>query len=530
MKFNLVDDPWIVARTASNAPITVSLRELFHRAGELTRLAGELPTQDFAVLRVVLAAWYRTLWLRAETYDDIDIGELWNADTLPLAEIDEYLDIWQHRFDLFDSAHPFMQVPDLSTASGNTSGLEALVAGSPGAGALFTMKQKVESLTPAEAARWVVHCQAFDISGIKPGAVGDKRVKGGRGYPIGIGWAGWLGGVTIEGSTLHETLIHNFVPPVHECPDDAPLWELAPLTASEREGVKPHGPAQLFTWPIRRIRLHHNSSRVVDALISNGDPVPYWEQSTVEAMSGWRYSEPQSKKHRTKIFMARQHDADRALWRSLDALLPDDAATTARTKDGIPLALPARSLDALAKRAVEHEISDHVVRLRSAAIAYGPQNSTYAELITGGLVFHPTLAMPGSPTRLCVDTALERADKVARALGSLGGDIAIASGGDMEPARRIARERAYTIMGALFGEWLPTVTDQNADERLTVWTEAIRGAVSDAARQIVDDAPPGALAVREVKGHNVSAGTADLWFKKNVHDALGDPAPEPPTD
>ncbi|NMO04930.1 type I-E CRISPR-associated protein Cse1/CasA [Gordonia sp. TBRC 11910] len=528
MKFNLVDDPWIVARTVSNTPTTVSLRELFHRAGQLTRVAGELPTQDFAVLRIALAVLYRTLWLRDETYDDIDIGELWSAEALPLTEIDAYLDSWRHRFELFDADQPFMLVPDLVTASGNTSGLEALVAGSPGVGSLFTMQQHVDSLTPAEAARWLIHCQAFDISGIKPGAVGDARVKGGKGYPLGIGWAGWLGGLTVEGSTLRETLIHNFVPPEHEDPDDLPLWELAPLTAAERQGVEPHGPIGLFTWPIRRIRLYHNGTHVTDALISNGDPVPYWRQQAVEPMSAWRYSDPQTKKYKSTIFMPRQHDAGRSLWRSLSALLPADAANTGMTKDGTPLALPARSLRALAKRAGEQEIPDHVVRLRSAGIEYGPQNSTYSELITGGLTFHPTLAMPGSLARVCVDDALDRADKVARALGSLGGDIAIASGGDVEPARSIARERAYTIMGALFSEWLPTVTDDNADARLTVWTEVIRRKVSEAARQIVDNAPPAALAVREVKGHTVSAGTADLWFKKNMDYVLGEPAPEPP--
>lgn len=527
MKFNLVDDPWIVARTVSDTPTTVSLRELFHRADELTRLSGELPTQDFAVFRIALAVLYRVLWLRDESYDDIDIGELWNAGTLPLDEIDDYLDAWRHRFELFDPQHPFMQVPGLTTASGNTSGLEALVAGSPGAGALFTMQQHVDSLTAAEAARWLIHCQAFDISGIKPGAVGDDRVKGGKGYPLGIGWAGWLGGLTIEGATLRETFIHNFAPPEHEDSDDVPLWELAPLTAAEREGAEPHGPIGLFTWPIRRIRLHHNGTAVVDALISNGDPVPYWRQHTVEPMSAWRYSEPQSKKHGSRIFMARQHDADRALWRSLSVLLPDDGGTTAKSKDGAPLALAARSVLALARRSGDGEIPNHIVRLRSAGIEYGPQNSTYSELITGSLTFHPTLALPGSPTRLCVNDALTRADNAARALGSLGGDIAVASGGNTEPARGIARERAYSIMGAHFGTWLPTVTDDNTEERLTVWTEVVRRVVSAAARQIVDNAPPGSLAVREFKGRNVSAGTADLWFKKNMHDALGPASAEP---
>src|SRR5699024_2697574 len=66
-------------------------------------------------------------------------------------------------------------------------------------------------IPPGEAARWLVHCMAFDISGIKSGAVGDPRVKGGKGYPIGIGWSGWLGGLYFEGDTLFQTLMLNTV-------------------------------------------------------------------------------------------------------------------------------------------------------------------------------------------------------------------------------------------------------------------------------------------------------------------------------
>ncbi|MBK8460678.1 MAG: type I-E CRISPR-associated protein Cse1/CasA [Micropruina sp.] len=45
--------------------------------------------------------------------------------TLPLALVDDYLDLHGDRFDLLDPVTPFMQVADLTTASGKTSGREA---------------------------------------------------------------------------------------------------------------------------------------------------------------------------------------------------------------------------------------------------------------------------------------------------------------------------------------------------------------------------------------------------------------------
>ncbi|NYN06610.1 type I-E CRISPR-associated protein Cse1/CasA, partial [Salmonella enterica subsp. enterica serovar Typhimurium] len=67
-------------------------------------------------------------------------------------------------------------------------------------------------LSFAEAARWLVHTQAYDYSGIKPGVEGDPRVKGGKGYPIGTGWSGMTGGTVIRGTTLLETLLLNSTP------------------------------------------------------------------------------------------------------------------------------------------------------------------------------------------------------------------------------------------------------------------------------------------------------------------------------
>lgn len=71
--------------------------------------------------------------------------------------------------------------------------LSRLVPDVPAGHPFFTTRSgaDLKSMTFAEAARWVVHCQAYDPSGIKSGAVGDAQVKGGRGYPIGTGWCGW---------------------------------------------------------------------------------------------------------------------------------------------------------------------------------------------------------------------------------------------------------------------------------------------------------------------------------------------------
>ena len=53
-EFNLLDEPWIVALKPNGTTEKVSLVDALDRAGEFRGLAGELPTQDAAVLRLSL--------------------------------------------------------------------------------------------------------------------------------------------------------------------------------------------------------------------------------------------------------------------------------------------------------------------------------------------------------------------------------------------------------------------------------------------------------------------------------------------
>ena len=69
-----------------------------------------------------------------ERSDDekIDDWSRWWDEGLPLDEINSYLDAWHDRFNLFDDRAPFMQVADLRTAKGKSSGLVKIISeGSP---------------------------------------------------------------------------------------------------------------------------------------------------------------------------------------------------------------------------------------------------------------------------------------------------------------------------------------------------------------------------------------------------------------
>lgn len=77
VSFNLVDEPWICVRDLDGTTREVSLLELFEQASSIKCLANDLPTQDFAILRVLLAVLQRAI---SPALDDDDVpAEVWGA-------------------------------------------------------------------------------------------------------------------------------------------------------------------------------------------------------------------------------------------------------------------------------------------------------------------------------------------------------------------------------------------------------------------------------------------------------------------
>src|SRR5690606_33923108 len=124
--FNLIDQPWILAQSHDGDIRLLSLSDVFAQATELRQLMGDVPTQVFAINRLLVAIVHRALapsrkdWLR-----------WWRAGELPQSALDEYLERWRERFDLLHPERPFYQVADLHTAKGEFTGVDRLIADAP---------------------------------------------------------------------------------------------------------------------------------------------------------------------------------------------------------------------------------------------------------------------------------------------------------------------------------------------------------------------------------------------------------------
>jgi CRISPR system Cascade subunit CasA len=524
--FDLVHEPWLRVRDLRGRPDELGILRTLGLAYKLSGLSGDVPTQTFALTRLLLAVLHGAL---AGPRDDDEWAELWAAEKLPVAPVAEYLAARRGRFDLFHPETPFLQVAGLHTASGATTGTPTLIADVPNGRKFFTTRLGVDfSLTYAEAARWLVHCQAFDISGIKTGAVGDDRVKGGKGYPIGLAWGGLLGGVLLDGATLKETLLLNLMAcNFSEYPRDPqidrPVWERDPVTAAEEVsgGRPPTGPVDIYTWQSRRIRLIPADGRVGDALICNGERLTPQNMHGVEPHTAWRRSEPQEKKlGRPLVYMPREHDPDRAIWRGLQSLLP---GTASRQKADAADAVSPGILDWLGHLSVEAMISDdHAVRVRAVGMIYGSNNSVTDDIVDDTLSLRAVLARQDAEQLAGVATScVQAAEKAAWVLGNLAGDLAAAAGGDGRGPHSRARERVYAELDSPFRRWLAALrADSDTVAIQTDWHKTVRLLVQAAAEDLLSRVPPACWEGRTVRGRVLTAAHAAARFRRDLREAL----------
>ncbi|MFV2199040.1 type I-E CRISPR-associated protein Cse1/CasA [Nocardiopsis sp. LOL_012] len=511
--FDLTTRPWIRVLRPNGTEDELSLREVFHQAPDLVRLVGDLSTQEFALFRLLLAILHDAV---DGPRDADDWCELWEADTLPCERIDDYLDRHRERFDLLHPETPFFQVAGLHTDKGEYSSLDRIVADVPNGNRFFTMRAHgARRLGFAEAARWLVHAHAFDTSGIKSGAVGDDRVKGGKGYPQGVAWAGNLGGVMVQAADLRESLLLNLVASeynqIRAEDADAPAWRhdppgpgpLNPVEAASR----PHGVRDLYTWQSRRVRLHCDADGVHGVLLAYGDRLtPHEHRHRQEPMTGWRRSQAQEKKHKMPlVYMPREHDPARSAWRGLASLITD------RVQGSSGDSLRPRVLDWVDWLVTEGFLQDKDKRVRARLIGalYGTQQSVVDEVVDDDVTMALALLDDRREgLRQQAVNAVEDAYKAVEVLGTLAQDLARAAGTEPAPRRDAARDRGYGQLDGHYRRWLASLdSDTDPDRARERWQHTLWEQIRRIGDELADTAGPAAW-----EGRVVRTGTGDLWL------------------
>lgn len=537
ISFDLTSQPWLPVQGLNGLEAELSLLEVFEQAEDLRRLIGDVPTQEFALLRLLLAILHDAIDGPA---DIEEWQELWESG-LPINDIADYLSEHRERFDLLHPTTPFFQVAGLRTAAGEAAPLNCIVADVPNGAPFFTMRaQGATHIGFAEAARWVVHAHAFDTSGIKSGAVGDPRVKGGKVYPQGVAWAGNLGGVLAEGENLSKTLLLNLIAAdttnLRFGTDDRPAWRrnpCGPAAARSRElAFRPAGLRELYTWQSRRLRLHYDADGVHGVVLAYGDPLAAHEMLRCEPMTAWRRSTTQEKKlGQTPVYLPLTHDPARAAWRGLAALVAERAQGPGQSNDPAARVRP-RILDWVARLTNEDCLpADYLIRARLFGAAYGTQQSVIDEVIDDAVTMAVVL-LHERDTRYgqaAVD-AVGDANAAVGVLGDLAAELAEAAGSKPAPPRTAAYDLGFATLDASFRGWLQKLGHRdNPIEQRQVWRDEAHRIISRLGNDLLAAAGDAAWEGRIIetrKGTSIwlTASQADLRFRYRLRNALGAPS------
>jgi len=536
VSFNLVEEPWIPVRDLGGGDREVSLAEALTESHLLQRIGGDIPTQEFAITRLLLAVVRRAI-----DWGPDPVGRwrwLWDDGELPAADIKGYLAGVRDRFDLLHATTPFYQVADLQSASDEAKSVEVILADVPANQKHYSARSGtgLESLSMAEAARWVVHCQACDVAGIKSADVRDPRIKDGKGYGIGAGWAGRIGGVIIEGTSLFETLMLNCVVEGSDgrgpAVDDLPAWERPQSGPCVRGDVTPTGPADLLTWQSRRIRLIARGFRIVEVVLAQGDPLDPLNRWHAEAMTGWRYSESASKSLGTPSYMPAKWDPGRAMWRGIEALLTDvqDSRGERAASKAAGVVHWLRFL-----QAEDHLDPATPVRPHAYGLAYDSKGTTLTAAVDDQLLMRVSLLGEDSVERVVAAAAVRSADVAVSALGALAEGLALAAGGGVssdsrgkERVRRCVGVRdaveadAFFLLDGRFRAWLKDLGAEPCGESdlEALWHKAVRVIVGARARQVIDDAGIASWTGRHVEGRWFDTPTLVDEFWRSLREAL----------
>lgn len=541
-EYNLLDEPWIPVRLLDGTIADVGLLELLRRTTEIADLACELPTQSIAIQRLVLAIGYRV----APPRDARDWVRQWDEGA-PTEQMIEYLERWRDRFFLFGGRFPFMQVADLRTAKDAVSGLEKLIADVPNGEQFFTTRhgRALACIPPSEAARWLVHAQAYDPSGIRSGAVGDSQVNGGKGYPIGPSWCGHLGLVWLKGKDLDETLVLNLVPT-----DAAQLrgvesstewgacsWEVSEAESAVRGDYSLLDPSgtprdisipRLLTWHSRRVRLVGNREGVTGVVLAQGDKLAPQQMHRYEPQSLWRYSTPQSKKFKQDVYMPRKYEAGRALWRNLPGTLP--TVTTVQGVDKQPKQefLPSATLSfhyQLDNASIETTYPK-VMRIQAVGVTYGPQEATFEDIYSDELTLSvAVMRVEHEDLSAEIDRQVRLTEEIARDVGNLAANLARAAGESGEGAGDGARDRAkelfFSAVDTDFRTWLTQVDGrEGARDAGRRWECSLRQHAVGIQGALVRGASSSAIIGRDTGRGYMNVGIAENYFRAALNKHL----------
>jgi CRISPR system Cascade subunit CasA len=497
--FCLLYEPWILVIRPDGVTEEISLLQLFENAHQYKGLAGELPTQDIAIMRVLLAIVH-TVYGRAnhegnpEPISSPSMAlkrwkTLWDQGKFSLDLIKRYLQHFEDRFWLFHEQYPFYQVPELGKSTEYTAAkLYGALSESGNKIRLFPQRSgdSKSGMPYGEAARWLIYINGFDDTAAKPSQKGLASP--------GVGWLGKLGLVVAIGDNLFETLLLNLV----LLPDGSnklwgeedPVWEKKVKKTERDEIVMPDNPSGLLTLQSRRLLLKRDNNRVIGYNLLGGDFFPR-QNAFLEQMTLWRNTA--KKADASPEYNPKRHDPARQLWRDFSIL----------AAQGEGVRLPG-VVGWLRRLKVANLIPSTHIRFQTAAVKYGDKDFFVDDVFSDSISFNVDLLIGlGENWVSRIVEEVNTTEMLVEQVGRLAQNLARATGNtEGNGPKNIAKEQAYYQLDTPFKQWLedinPNKDNDKKDQICDQWWLQAKQIIRALGRELINQSGPQAFVGRTV--------------------------------
>ena len=529
--FNLLSEPWIkVIDAQNNQEITVSLQDVFRNAPNYRQLAGDMRSQDLAILRFLLAILTTVYsrvdskgkeytWLKRdstsgclllkERADLEDIKEQLLATWKELYEqghftsaVGEYLEAYRDRFDMFGET-PFYQVPrdvydsvatkKVATGKGTVAvkQINRLISESNNSPAIFAPRvgtSKNNMMIP-ELVRWLIMYQNF--TGVTDKTKVDVKEK----YSVSSGWLYGIDPVLVKGDTLFETLLLNLIlyPDKETEILQYPVWEfedIAEYIKLRLKGLPPSNLSELYTVWARIIYIEREKAGF--KIFACGLPKIDNANAFIEPMTTWKYDHKEREfKPRTKWIKS----IGKSMWRNFGQYVGiEDTEGTAGSEPGI-----VKWLNHLKNEEILP--SGKLLHLQTIGMisdGNATSQSPVAEvcddlLIRAGVLFDHNEDHAPSCWPVRIEATIQLTQNVGEAFWRFGRNWALLRGlGD--GASGFANSviaRYYDRLNKLFRDWLASLrVEQEPDEEIVRWKQILQRQTDMLREELLQSATP----------------------------------------
>jgi CRISPR system Cascade subunit CasA len=428
-------------------------------------------------------------------------------------------------FYLFHPERPFYQVANLASrpcTEYKTPKLIGDISQSGNKARLFFSRTDSNRIESPEAARWLLHLNAFDDTSAKPSQ------RGGSMKSPGAGWLGKLGLVFSEGHNLFQTLLLNFVllnADGEPFKRGTPVWELDAPRSEERVEI-PQIPrdgslAELYTMQSRRLLLTRDGGMITGYKLLGGDFFAR-ENAFIEQMTLWRRDK------KTEDFTPMRHSSDKQLWRDFSALTLKDEGSMI---PGVVQWHVKLSNEGLLNG--PKGTSDNIkVKFSTPSMGYGDKYFFVDDLYSDSLSINLRLLDDlRSEWRIRISDALKATGTAVWHFGNFTLNLAIAEGADPKgnntaQIKATAQEEAYGQLDIPFREWLSSLTgNEDLDETVNEWMHMAKKILRGLATEKFNSVSDAALIGRPNDPQDLSKGfmtafTAETIFYSGLKKSL----------